>query len=59
MNIESIIAWEEGTLDEQGTLELFSSLIRTGRAWELQGSYVRAAEHLIDAGYLDEKGDIL
>lgn len=57
--VSKIIAFEDGTLDDKGTLDLFSELIRTGKAWTLQGSYGRAAKSLIDGGYLDKHGKIL
>jgi hypothetical protein len=54
-----IMDYEGGDLDDQGTLELFSFLIKSGMAWTLQGHYGRTATALIDNGYLDEKGNIL
>lgn len=54
-----IMAFEQGDLDNDGILKLFSELIRTGQAWSLQGSYGRAAKNLIDQGYIDEQGNIL
>jgi hypothetical protein len=48
--IDKIIAYEEGTLDEGETIALFQTLIDTGTAWILQGSYGRTAAALIEAG---------
>jgi hypothetical protein len=48
-----------GQLDETGTLNLFSNLIKTGQAWSLQGSYGRTASRLIEAGWIDRSGKIL
>ena len=45
-----IIAFEDGELDEEDTIELFQELVDSGLAWQLQGSYGRAAAALIDAG---------
>lgn len=45
-----IIAFECGELDAEGQTSLFQKLIDTGLAWQLQGAYGRAAEHLIQAG---------
>lgn len=57
--VSKIIAYESGELDFGGTLELFSELIKTGKAWELQGCYGRMAKALIDNGYIDSNGRIL
>lgn len=54
-----IIEFEEGTLDLEGVLALFSHLIRTGQAWSLQGSYGRAASNLIENGIIAQDGTIL
>lgn len=49
--IDKIIAYEQGDLDDEGTIELFQELVNSGLAWELQGHYGRTAKALIDAGY--------
>lgn len=46
----AIIAYEQGDLDDEGTVELFQNLVDTGLAWRLQGSYGRQAQRLIAAG---------
>jgi hypothetical protein len=48
--IDKIIAFESGELDESATVDLFQQLIDSGLAWQLQGSYGRAARQLIEAG---------
>jgi len=50
--VVSIIEFENGTLDDDGVLELFQDLVDTGLAWSLQGSYGRAANALIEAGHI-------
>jgi hypothetical protein len=51
MNITTtIIAYENGELDEQQTLNLFQVLISTGLIHDMQGSYQRTAQELIDCG---------
>ena len=49
-NINQILAYENGELDEAGVIELFQNLVNTGLAWSLQGSYGRTATALIEAG---------
>ena len=48
---DMIIKYEMGELDDIEIIALFQELINTGLAWRLQGSYGRAAKHLIEAGY--------
>ena len=49
--IDSIIAYEQGDLDDEATISLFQDLINSGLAYQLQGSYGRTANQLIDEGY--------
>ena len=56
--VTNLIAFESGELNAPQTIELFSSLIKSGMVWQLQGSYGRGARNLILQGYLDNKGDI-
>jgi hypothetical protein len=48
--VSSIIAFENGELEHDEIIALFQHLIDTGIAWQLQGSYVRAAVRLIESG---------
>jgi hypothetical protein len=59
MNIDAIIDYESGELNDKETLELFSTLIKSGMAWKLQGSYGRMASSLIEGSYIDRDGTIL
>lgn len=53
--VGKIMDFEEGNLSEEETIELFQHLVDTGMAWQLQGSYGRAAESLIKAGKVSVK----
>lgn len=53
-----LMAFEADELNARAELELFSELVKTGIAWQLQGVYGRTAVHLIDSGYLYEDGNI-
>ena len=59
MLVDKIIDYESGELSTEDTLELFAELIKTGKAWVLQGHYGRTAGGLIEAGYIDKAGNIL
>lgn len=50
MNIDKIIAYEQGSLDREETVQLFQELVDSGMAWRLQGHYGRTAQRLISAG---------
>jgi hypothetical protein len=56
--VDYIIQFESGELDAKKTLELFSELIKSGKAWELQGMYGRMARDLIESGVISEDGKI-
>jgi len=56
--IDKIIAFENGELDNEGIIELFADLIKTGQVWSLQGSYRRMAQNLIDNDLINRKGII-
>lgn len=57
--LDAIIAYEQGDLNQEQTIDLFASLLRSGVAWQLQGSYGRTAADLINAGVLTTKGEIV
>jgi hypothetical protein len=59
-SVGAIMAFEGGELDDDGILELFSHLVKTGLAFQLQGSYGRAAVSLIERGFIEARtGKIL
>lgn len=55
----TLISYELGELDDFETLELFAYLVETGAAWNLQGSYARAAERLIHLGLITPDGSVV
>ena len=57
--VGNIIAYETGYLHGDSVINLFANLVKTGKAWTLQGSYGRTARNLIDEGYLSEEGEVL
>lgn len=55
--VSKIIAFETGTMEtEEEVIEFFQELVDSGMAWQLQGSYGRMAQRLIDAGYVTMNG---
>jgi hypothetical protein len=56
---ERIFAFETGELDDAEIVSLFAELVRTGLAWQLQGSYGRTAASLINQGIISETGEVL
>ena len=48
--VDDLTAWELGELDHDEEVELFQRLVDTGMAWQLQGSYGRNAQRLLEAG---------
>lgn len=53
--LDMMMDWEMGELDEEETIILFQGLIDSGLAWKLQGCYGRAAEALIEEGYCNPR----
>ena len=52
--VSNIIRYEEGAMDEGEVIAFFQGLVDSGLAWELQGSYGRAARRLIELGEVHE-----
>lgn len=51
-----LMTFEAGELGQRETLELFATLIKSGMAWTLQGSYGRAAHWMINEGWISPLG---
>jgi hypothetical protein len=58
ISIDQIIAFEQGELDDISTVKMFSKLIKTGMAWQLQGFYGRTAAALIENNIINKEGEI-
>ena len=56
--VDSIMAYEDGELNNEGTLNLFAHLIKTRQAWSLQGAYGRTAHSLIENDYITADGEL-
>lgn len=50
--VDKIIAYENGELDDEQTVELFQELVNSGLAWQLQGHYGRTAMDMLKAGLI-------
>jgi hypothetical protein len=50
--VSSIIAFENGELEEDDVISLFQRLLDSGLVWSLQGSYGRMATALIEEGLI-------
>ena len=55
MDMFTAVAIAEGMVeaDDEETLDAYQYLVDTGRVWQLQGSFGRVAQHLIDAGLIE------
>ena len=53
--VDKIMAYEAGELDDEDIIELFQELVSSGLAWQLQGHYGRTAAALIAAGYVHQE----
>ncbi len=55
-DVTKIMAYEEGELDEAGVVELFQGLVDSGVILQLQGSYQRTAQRMIESGMIVKQG---
>ena len=52
MNTTQIIAFENGELDDDKIIALFQELCDSGLIYDLQGSYQRIAQQLVNEGLI-------
>jgi len=57
--VDKIISYEAGEMSANDTIDFFAELVKTGKAWTLQGHYGRMAHQLINFGYIDRDGKVL
>jgi hypothetical protein len=57
--LDRLLAYEQGETSFEEDVELFAELVKTGLAWQLQGSYGRMAADLIDRGLITPEGEIV
>jgi hypothetical protein len=58
MNIDKMMAYESGELNDAETINFFAELVKSKMAWSLQGSYGRMASAMIDAGFISPEGEV-
>lgn len=51
--LDMLMAYENGELDTDKTVELFQNLVDSGLIFSLQGHYMRVVKDLVEAGLLD------
>lgn len=58
MNIDKMMAYESGELNDAETINFFAELVKSKMAWSLQGHYGRVASAMIDAGFISPEGEV-
>lgn len=59
MNVDQIIAWEQGDMSAEEERTFFQDLVDSGLAWELQGAYGRRAADLIADGAITDTHHVI
>ena len=54
-----IDAYENGDTNLEQEILLYAELVRTGKAWTLQGHYGRVAMEMIDLEFISKDGRVL
>ncbi len=58
--LDQLVAYEQGDLSSsEEIVRFYAELVRTGAAWQLQGTYGRTAMAFINAGLISLQGDVL
>ena len=52
--VSQIMAYENGEMEEPEMIAFFQFLLDSGMIYSLQGSYQRTAQHLIEAGLIEQ-----
>lgn len=55
--IGNIMRFESGEMTQEEIVPFFQSLVDTGMAWRLQGSYGRTAHNLLEAGHIHPRAN--
>jgi hypothetical protein len=55
IEIDKLIAYENGELDDIATIILFQELVDSGIVWHLNNHYAKKAMNLIDEGKIRRK----
>jgi hypothetical protein len=58
-DISKMSKYESGQMSDREVVDLFAELIKSGAVWKLQGDYGQTAIELIEAGFIDHKGNII
>jgi hypothetical protein len=53
--LDKIIAFEQGELEDHEIIAMFQDLLDSETVWQLQGSYGRMAQKLLDTGHIAYK----
>lgn len=56
--VHAIMTYEAGEMTPREQVKLFAHLVKTGRAWSLQGHYGRQAYYLMEVGLIDTDGQV-
>ena len=58
VRFDELMDYESGLLCEDEIVDMFTRLVASGQAWQLQGSYGRTARNLIECGHIQLTGKV-